>query len=66
VRWHQAHGFLQRIFTPGTLNLYCSVHTVHVPIDKRTISVPREQSSYIDGFVGSGKYSSPSEVVRAG
>jgi len=35
-------------------------------IAKRTISLPSEQSNYIDGLVGSGKYSSASEVVRAG
>jgi antitoxin ParD1/3/4 len=48
------------------LNPYRSAHTFMSLIDKRTISLPREQSSYIDGLVGSGKYSSASEVVRAG
>jgi len=35
-------------------------------IAKRTISLPIEQSTCIDGLVGSGKYSSASAVVRAG
>ena len=35
-------------------------------IDKRTISLPREHATYIDGLVGSGKYASASKVVRAG
>ncbi|MFH1157335.1 MAG: type II toxin-antitoxin system ParD family antitoxin [Pseudomonadota bacterium] len=35
-------------------------------LDKRTISLPEEQSSYIDALVGSGSYASASEVVRAG
>lgn len=33
---------------------------------KRTISLPDEQASYIDGLVDSGSYASVSEVVRAG
>jgi antitoxin ParD1/3/4 len=33
---------------------------------KRTVSLPREQASYIDRLVKSGTYSSASEVVRAG
>ena len=33
---------------------------------KRTISLPDEQASYIDGLVNSGSYASASEVVRAG
>jgi antitoxin ParD1/3/4 len=33
---------------------------------KRTISLPDEQASYIDGLVKSGSYASASEVVRAG
>lgn len=35
-------------------------------LDKRTISLPEEQASYIDSLVGSGNYASASEVVRAG
>ena len=34
--------------------------------DKRTFSLPVEQSSYIDTLVASGTYASGSEVVRAG
>ena len=34
--------------------------------DKRTISLPGEQSAYVDGLVASGLYASASEVVRAG
>jgi len=34
--------------------------------DKRTISLPSEQASYIDELVDSGTYASASEVVRAG
>jgi len=33
---------------------------------KRTVSLPAEQASYIDGLVASGAYASASEVVRAG
>jgi len=33
---------------------------------KRTVSLPDEQASYIDGLVNSGSYASASEVVRAG
>jgi antitoxin ParD1/3/4 len=35
-------------------------------IEKRTISLPTEQASYIDALVASGGYASASEVVRAG
>jgi antitoxin ParD1/3/4 len=35
-------------------------------VEKRTISLPAEQASYIDGLVASGAYASASEVVRAG
>jgi antitoxin ParD1/3/4 len=34
--------------------------------EKRTISLPSEQSRYIDRLVDSGAYSTASEVVRAG
>ncbi len=34
--------------------------------DKRTISLPAEQASYIDALVASGTYATASEVVRAG
>ncbi len=34
--------------------------------EKRTISLPAEQASYIDSLVASGTYASASEVVRAG
>ena len=34
--------------------------------EKRTFSLPAEQSSYIDALVESGNYASASEVVRAG
>lgn len=34
--------------------------------EKRTFSLPREQGSYIDRLVKTGKYASASEVVRAG
>lgn len=34
--------------------------------DKRTISLPAEQASYIDSLVASGAYATASEVVRAG
>jgi len=34
--------------------------------EKRTVSLPSEQSRYIDQLVGSGAYASASEVVRAG
>jgi len=36
------------------------------PSEERTISLPSEQSRYIDGLVNSGAYASASEVVRAG
>ena len=35
-------------------------------IQKRTISLPAEQGSYIDAQVATGAYASASEVVRAG
>ncbi len=35
-------------------------------IEKRTISLPAEQATYIDSLVASGGYASASEVVRAG
>jgi antitoxin ParD1/3/4 len=34
--------------------------------EKRTFSLPVEQSDYIDSLVASGAYASASEVVRAG
>lgn len=34
--------------------------------EKRTISLPSEQASYIDALVSRGSYVSASEVVRAG
>ena len=35
-------------------------------IEKRTVSLPAAQASYIDALVASGTYASASEVVRAG
>ena len=35
-------------------------------VSKLTVSLPAEQSSYIDGLVAAGTYASASEVVRAG
>lgn len=35
-------------------------------VEKRTISLPVDQASYIDAQVTSGLYASASEVVRAG
>jgi antitoxin ParD1/3/4 len=35
-------------------------------VSKRTVSLPPEQSSYVDQLVESGSYASASEVVRAG
>jgi antitoxin ParD1/3/4 len=35
-------------------------------LEKRTISLPAEQASYVDALVASGSYASASEVVRAG
>jgi len=34
--------------------------------EKRTVSLPPEQASYIDSLVRRGSYASASEVVRAG
>jgi antitoxin ParD1/3/4 len=34
--------------------------------DKRTISLPAEQASYVDALVASGAYATASEVIRAG
>lgn len=34
--------------------------------EKRTVSLPAEQASYIDALVVSGTYATTSEVVRAG
>jgi len=34
--------------------------------DKRTISLPAEQASYIDALIVSGAYATASEVMRAG
>lgn len=35
-------------------------------VSKRTVSLPAEQSRYIDDLVATGSYASASEVVRAG
>lgn len=35
-------------------------------IEKRTFSLPKDQSAYIDAKVASGGYASSSEVVREG
>jgi antitoxin ParD1/3/4 len=35
-------------------------------VEKRTISLPATQASYIDAQVAAGTYASASEVVRAG
>jgi antitoxin ParD1/3/4 len=35
-------------------------------VSKRTVSLPAEQSRYIDDLVAAGTYASASEVVRAG
>jgi antitoxin ParD1/3/4 len=35
-------------------------------VTKRTVSLPPEQSDYVDGLVASGAFASASEVVRAG
>ena len=35
-------------------------------VSKRTVSLPFEQSNYVDQLVESGSYASASEVVRAG
>jgi antitoxin ParD1/3/4 len=35
-------------------------------IEKRTVSLPTAQASYIDALVEAGAYASASEVVRAG
>jgi len=34
--------------------------------EKRTFSLPSEQSNYIDSLVASGTYATSSEVIRAG
>jgi antitoxin ParD1/3/4 len=34
--------------------------------EKRTVSLPREQATYMDRLVNAGAYASASEVVRAG
>jgi antitoxin ParD1/3/4 len=35
-------------------------------VEKRTISLPTAQATYIDSLVSNGTYASASEVVRAG
>ena len=35
-------------------------------IEKRTVSLPKEQAGFVDQMVASGAYASASEVVRAG
>lgn len=35
-------------------------------VEKRTISLPKQQADYIDSLVARGDYGSVSEVVRAG
>ena len=35
-------------------------------VDRRTVTLSAEQSSFIDELVGTGRYASASEVVRAG
>ncbi len=35
-------------------------------VEKRTVSLPSEQATYIDAQVAKGIYASASEVVRAG
>lgn len=35
-------------------------------VEKRTVSLPTEQASYIDSLVEAGTYASASEVVRVG
>jgi antitoxin ParD1/3/4 len=35
-------------------------------VTKRTVSLPPEQSDYVDDLVASGTFASASEVVRAG
>ena len=35
-------------------------------VEKRTISLPSAQASYIDALVETGTYASANEVVRAG
>jgi antitoxin ParD1/3/4 len=35
-------------------------------VEKRTVSLPKEHTAFIDQLVASGAYTSTSEVVRAG
>ena len=49
-----------------TLYIMAMEHRTTSSIEKRTISLPAEQSQYIDSLVASGGYASASEVVRAG
>jgi len=35
-------------------------------VEKRTVSLPVEHATYVDGLVSSGLYASVSEVMRAG
>jgi len=35
-------------------------------VEKRTVSLPPEQASYVDALVSRGSYAPASEVVRAG
>ena len=35
-------------------------------VEKRTISLPKQQADYVDSLVARGDYGSVSEVVRAG
>jgi antitoxin ParD1/3/4 len=42
------------------------LETIMSAAEKRTISLPAEQATYIDSLVAKGDYASASEVVRAG